>query len=188
MVKACDLTRNDLVGIQGVPHLIEDLKVSTPSARGAATLYRFRFRNLLTKNKLDVTSKGDEAFEQIAFEKRPVQFLFTKQGQYTFMDTEDFSQFILNEEEIEEQKLFLVDNMEGIQALVADGRILTIEMPAGVELKIVECDPVLKGASATSRTKPAKLETGLVVQVPEYMTPGETIRVDTRTRKFLQRA
>jgi len=117
-----------------------------------------------------------------------VQFLFTKQGQYTFMDTEDFSQFILNEEEIEEQKLFLVDNMEGIQALVADGRILTIEMPAGVELKIVECDPVLKGASATSRTKPAKLETGLVVQVPEYMTPGETIRVDTRTRKFLQRA
>ena len=73
-------------------------------------------------------------------------------------------------------------------ALVADGRILTIEMPASVALKIVECDPVLKGASATGRSKPAKLQTGLVVPVPEYLTPGEVIRVDTRTRKFLQRA
>lgn len=188
MIKACDLKRDDLVGIHGVPHLVEDLKISTPSARGAATLYRFRFRNLVSKNKLDVTCKGEEPFEQIAFEKRPVQFLFAKQGQYTFMDSEDFSQFTLNQDEIEEQVPFLVENVEGLQALVADGRLLTLELPAGVELKIAACDPVLKGASATSRSKPATLETGLVVQVPEYMTPGETIRVDTRTRKFLQRA
>lgn len=187
-MKACDLKRDDLVGIHGLPYLVEDLKISTPSARGASTLYRFRFRNLVTKHKIDLTCKGDDAFETIAFEKRPVQFLYAQQGQYTFMDVEDFSQFTLNAGEIEEQAPFLVENMEGIQALVADGRILTLELPAAVELKIAACDPALKGASATSRSKPATLETGLVVQVPEYLTPGEGIRVDTRTRRFLQRA
>jgi elongation factor P len=188
MVKACDLKRNDLVGINGLPHMVEDLKVSTPSARGASTLYRFRFRNLVTRNKVDMTCKGDDPFEPIAFEKRPVQFLFSKQDEYTFMDAEDFTQFVLNKNEIEEQVDFLAEDTEGIVALIADGRILTIEMPASVALKIVECDPVLKGASATGRAKPAKLQTGLVVHVPEYLTPGEVIRVDTRNRKFLQRA
>jgi elongation factor P len=188
MVKAADLKRNDLVGIHGVPHIVEDLKISTPSARGASTLYRFRFRNLVTRNKVDMTCKGDDPLEQISFEKRPVQFLFVQQDQYTFMDAADFSQFVLNRDELADQVDFLAEDMDGLVALVADGRILTIEMPASVALKIVECDPVLKGASATGRAKPAKLQTGLVVQVPEYLTPGEVIRVDTRNRKFLQRA
>lgn len=188
MVKACDLKRNDLVGIHHLPHMVEDLKVSSPSARGAATLYHFRFRNLVTKSKVDISCKGDEPFDQLAFEKRAVQFLFAKQDQYTFMDAEDFSQFTLNKAELDEQTAFLVEDQEGLVALVADGRILTIELPASVTLKIAACDPVLKGASATGRSKPATLETGLVVQVPEYMTPGESIRVDTRIRKFLQRA
>ncbi|MFZ4395975.1 MAG: elongation factor P-like protein YeiP [Kiritimatiellia bacterium] len=188
MIKACDLKRNELIGIQGVPHIVEDLKVSTPSARGASTLYRFRFRNLVTRNKVDMTCKGDDPLEPIAFEKRPVQFLFAKQDEYTFIDAEDFSQFVLNRNELAEQVDYLVEDQDGLMALVADGRILTIEMPASVALKIVACDPVLKGASATGRAKPAKLQTGLSVQVPEYLTPGEVIRVDTRTGKFIQRA
>ncbi len=188
MVKACDLKRNDLVGIRGLPHIVEDLKISSPSARGAATIYHFRFRNLVSKSKEDVSCKGDAPFDQLDFEKRPVQFLFTQQDQYTFMDAEDFSQFTLNRGEIEEQVAILVEDQEGIVALVVDGRVVTIEMPANVVLKITACDPVLKGASATGRSKPATLETGLVVQVPEYLTPGEAIRIDTRTHKFLQRA
>ena len=188
MVKACDLKRDDLVGIRGAPHLVEDLKVSTPSARGAATLYRLRFRNLVTKGKVDLTCKGDDPFEDVAFEKRAVQFLYAQQDVCTFMDAEDFSQFTLLRGEIGEPADFLVENLEGIQALVADGRILALELPASVTLTIRACDPVLKGASATGRFKPATLETGLVVLVPEYLTPGEKIRVDTRTRKFVQRA
>lgn len=188
MIKACDLKRNELVGIHGLPHIVEDLKVSTPSARGASTLYRFRFRNLVTRNKVDMTCKGDDPLEQIAFEKRPVQFLFAKQDEYTFMDAEDFSQFVLNRNELAEQVDYLAEDQDGLVALVADGRILTIEMPASVSLIIVTCDPVLKGASATGRSKPATLQTGLVVQVPEYLTPGDVIRVDTRTGKFIQRA
>jgi elongation factor P len=188
MAKACDLKCGDLVAIQGLPHIVDDLKVSNPSARGAATIYRFRFRNLVTKAKTDVSCKGDEPFTDISVERRPAQYLYAQQDMMTFMDLEDFSQFVLLRGAIEEQAEFLVENMENITALTVDGKVLTIELPASVELKVVECDPVLRGASATARTKPATLETGLVVQVPEYLTAGETIRVDTRTRKFLQRA
>jgi len=188
MIKACDLKSGDLVAIQGAPHIVEDLKVSTPSARGAATIYRFRFRNLVTKAKTDTSCKGDVPFAEISVERRPTQFLYAQDDLLTFMDLEDFSQFTLLRADIAEQAGFLSENMEGITALTVDGKVLTIELPASVELKVAACDPVLRGASATARTKPATLESGLVVQVPEYLTPGETIRVDTRTRKFLQRA
>ncbi len=188
MAKACDLRKGSLIGINGLPHVVEDLKVSTPSARGAASIYRFRFRNLVNKSKQDVSCKGDEPFADIDFEKRPVQYLYKEVDYYTFMDAEDFSQFSLPKDAIEEQILFLVEDMEGIFALVSDGKVLTIEMPQKVELKIASCDPVMKGASVTARSKPATCETGLIVQVPEYLEAGETILVDTATGTYLSRA
>ena len=188
MAKACDLRKGSLIGINGLPHVVEDLKVSTPSARGAASIYRFRFRNLVTKSKQDVSCKGDESFADIDFEKRPVQYLYKEVDLYTFMDAEDFSQFTLPKDTIEEQILYLVEDMEGIFALVSDGKVLTIEMPQKVVLTIETCDPVMKGASVTSRSKPATCQTGLVVQVPEYLEAGETILVDTATGAYLSRA
>lgn len=188
MAKACDLKKGSLVGINGLPHVVEDLKVSTPSARGAASIYRFRFRNLVNKSKQDVSCKGDEPFAEIDFERRPVQYLYREVDLYTFMDTEDFSQFTLPQDAIEEQMLYLVEDMEGIYALLSEGKILTIEMPQKVELTVVECEPIMKGATAASRSKPAKCQTGLVVHVPEYLEVGETIIVDTTTGAFVSRA
>jgi len=188
MTKACELKKGSLVGIHGLPHVLEDLKVSTPSARGAASIYHFRFRNLVTKAKQDVSCKGDEPFADIDFERRPVQYLYKETDLYTFMDTEDFSQFSLPEDALEEQLPYLAEDMEGIFALLSDGKVLTIEMPQKVELTIASCDPVMKGASVTARTKPAKCQTGLVVQVPEYLEAGESIIVDTATGTYLTRA
>jgi elongation factor P len=188
MPKACELKRNDLVEIQGMPYLVETLSVSTPSARGAASIYRFRFRNIVTKAKQDVACKGDESFGVISIERREVQYLYEQQGRYTFMALDDFSQFELNAADIEDPLRYLVPDMEGITALVSDGKVLMIEVPVSVELTIVETDPIVRGASATSRTKPAKLQTGLVVHVPEYITTGERIKVDTRTGEFIKRA
>ncbi len=188
MVKACDLKRGSLVGINNLPHVVEDLKVSTPSARGAASIYRFRFRNLVTKAKLDVSCKGDEPFAEIDFERRPIQYLYKEGDLYTFMDAEDFSQFSLPGTAIEEQLPYLVEDLEGLFALVADGKVLTIELPQKVELKITACDPVMKGATVTARNKPATCQTGLVVQVPEYIEIGELITVDTATGTYLSRS
>ena len=188
MQKACDLKRGSLVGIRSLPHVLENLSVSTPSARGAASVYHFRFRNLVTKAKQDISCKGDEPFEDIDFERRAVQYLYKEADLHTFMDTEDFSQFTIQQDTIEEQLNYLVEDMEGIFALISDGKVLTVEVPQKVVLKIASCDPVMKGATVTARTKPATCQTGLVVQVPEYMESGETIIVDTATGTYLSRA
>jgi elongation factor P len=188
MPKACEVKRGGMVSINGAPHVVDDLTVSTPSARGAATLYKFRFRNLVTGQKEDRTCKGDDPLESVSVERRPVQLSYMQGDVYVFTDLESFEEFSINADDLEEQRQFLRDDLDGMMALISDGRVLTIEMPDVVELKIVQCDPSMRGASATSRTKPATLTTGLVVQVPEYMAPGEVVRVDTRTGKFLSRA
>ncbi|MBR3085037.1 MAG: elongation factor P [Kiritimatiellae bacterium] len=189
MIKACDLARNGIVSIGGAPYIVEELKVSTPSARGAAAIFRFRFRNLITKTKLDQACHGDDKFDELDFEKRPVQFLYREQsGVYTFMDTEDYSQFSLNADELGDQVYFLVEDMEDIKALIVNGTPVAIELPPNVVLKIADCEPTMKGQTVTARTKSAKLSTGLSVQVPEYITPGEMVKIDTRTGDFLGRA
>jgi elongation factor P len=188
MPKACDVRRGDVVAIDGAPHTVEQLTVSTPSARGSASLYRFRFRNLTTRNKVDKTLKGDDVLDACQFEKRAVQFSYASGNALTFMDSEDYSEITLNEDDIAYERQFITEDMEGIQALVSDGRVLGLELPPVAVLEVVECDPSVRGASATARTKPATLSTGLIVQVPEYLARGETIRVDTRTAEFLSRA
>ena len=188
MPRAAELKKGDIVGINNVPHALEDLKVSTPSARGAASIYRFRFRNLITKAKLDAAVKGDELYADIDLDRRPVQYLYKEGDLFTFMDTESYDQFTLPQDMLEAQLPYLVDDMEGISALVSDEKVLAIELPQKVVLTIESCDPVMKGATVTSRNKPATCQTGLVVMVPEYMESGEDIIVDTATGTFLSRA
>ena len=189
MIKACDLGRNGIVSINGAPYIVEELKISTPSARGAASIYRFRFRNLITKAKLDQACHGDDKFDELDFEKRQVQFLHKEQsGEYTFMDTEDYSQFSLSADELGDQTGYLVEDMEDIKALIVNGAPVAIELPPNVVLEIADCEPTMKGQTVTARTKSATLSTGLPVQVPEYITPGEKVKIDTKTGAFLGRA
>lgn len=187
MIKACDLTKNSVVEFNGDPHVVEQMRTQSPSARGASTLYKIRFRNVRTRAKLDQTFKGDDPVKESDFDTRLVSFSFREGNRFTFMDLEDYNQFELMEDEIEDAIPYLVDGMEGIQALMQNGKVLCIHMPDAVELRIAECAPSMRGASVTARTKAATLETGLVLQVPEYMEQGERVRVDTRTGGFVQR-
>ena len=139
MSKACDLTRNSIVAINGAPYVVEELKVSTPSARGAASIFRFRFRNLITKAKLDQACHGDDKFDDVDFEKRDVQFLYKETGGlYTFMDTEDYSQFTLNADDLGDQVGYLAEDMEGIKSLIVNGAPVAIELPPNVVLEIAD--------------------------------------------------
>ncbi len=187
MIKACDLTKNSVVELNGDPHVVEQLRTQSPSARGASTLYKIRFRNVRTRAKLDQSYKGDDPVKETEFDTRLVSFSFREGDRFTFMDLEDYSQFELMADEIEDSVPYLVDGMEGIKALMQNGKVLCIQLPDAVELQIAECAPSMRGASVTARTKAATLETGLVLQVPEYMEQGERIRVDTRTGDFVQR-
>ncbi len=104
------------------------------------------------------------------------------------MDSENYEQFVLTADAVEEESVFLFDGLEGINAIISDGHLLGIELPTTLALEITECAPGMKAASSSARTKPATLTTGLVVQVPEYLTPGETIKINTETREFISRA
>ena len=188
MIKACDLKKQSVIDIDGTPHCIENITQQAPTARGGNTLYKVRFRNVSTKQKVDKTYRGEDVLQETTYETSEVQYLYKNGDRYSFMDLASYEQFELVEEDVEECLPFLLEEMEGIMALVSAGKVLTLRMPDTVVLEIVECAPSMRGASATARTKPATLSTGLVVQVPEYIEPGETIRVDTRERKYLSRA
>lgn len=188
MPKANELKNGMVIDISGIPHVVKQIEVKSPSARGAATLYHIRYNNMETGQKLDETYKGDDLLKEADCERVPVQFSYEDGDNWVFMNSEDFSQYELPLEDIEDMKGYITPDMEGLQALIMDGKLLTLILPASVELAVVETPPSMKGASATSRTKPAKLSTGLEVQVPEYIERGEIVRVSTQTGKFQSRA
>src|SRR5262245_43357648 len=158
-----------VVEIDGVPHMIEQIQVQTPSARGAATLYKVRARNLKTKARVEKTYRGTDALNESSFERRPVQYLYRDADELHFMDSTNFNQFSIALEELRDQAPFMTENMEGVQALVVDDEVIAIELPDTVELPIVETTPGVRGNSATGRTKPATLSTRFVLHVPEHL-------------------
>ena len=165
--------------------IIESITVQTPSARGAATLYKYRGRNLITRQKVDITLKGTESLDEADFERRPVKMMYTDPGEIHLLDQENYNQYSIALEDIKEQTAYITEGLEGMLALIYNDECVGIQIPTTVELKVTQCDPVDRGNSATGRTKPATLETGLTVNVPEYLAEGELIKVDSRTGEFI---
>ncbi|ARU57825.1 MAG: elongation factor P-like protein YeiP [Pseudomonadales bacterium] len=188
MPKANELKRGMVVDIDGVPYIVKNVEVKSPSSRGAATLYKIRFNNLQTKQKRDESLKGEDFFKEADCARVSVQYSYLDGDTFYFMNQEDYSQYGLNRDDIGDDVAFLVDGLEGITALLLDGNLIGIELPASVVMTVVDTAPGIKGASASARTKPATLTTGFEVQVPEYLEPGEEIRINTSTRKFMSRA
>jgi len=185
---AKEIKRGTIVNYNDGPCIIETISVQSPSARGAATYYKYRARNLVTKQKVDITLRGGESLDEADFQRRAVKYLYADGSQIYFMDNENYEQYPLAKEDIEDELQYLTEELEGVSVLIYNEQPAGIQVPMTVELEVTQCDPGVKGNSATSRTKPATLETGLVVQVPEYLSQGEKIKVDTRTGEYLSRA
>ena len=188
MYTTSDLKKGLIIEFDDAPHMVEKLEVSTPQARGGATIHKVRLRNLKTKGKVDKSFRGGETFGQPDFEKRAVQFLYRDQDKFHFMDAQTFDQFEFELEDIEWEAKFLKDEMEGIKSFVYNDQVIGLEIPPVVELEITETMPAVRGNSATARTKAATLETGHVIQVPEHIAQGVMVKVDTSTGDFLGKA
>jgi elongation factor P len=185
---AKDLKPGGIVKHNDAPVMIESVTVQSPSARGGTTLYKFRARNLVTRQKVDLVCKGTDNLTDADFEKRPVTLMYSDVEQVHLLDQQDYNQYSLQRADVADEMQYVTEGLEGMFALIYNEQCVGLQLPAAVALDIVECDPGVKGNSATSRTKPAKLQTGLTIQVPEYLKQGETIKVDTRTGAFLSRA
>jgi elongation factor P len=132
--------------------------------------------------------KGTESLDQADFERRDVQVMFADATHLHLMDIENYNQYEVALDDVRDQIPYMPDGLEGVRALIYNDECVGIDIPATVELLITQCDPGVRGNSATSRSKPATMQTGLVVQVPEYIAEGEKIKVDTRNGQFLSRA
>lgn len=188
MSYAKELKKGHIVQIDNNYCLVRQVETKNPSARGASTLYKIRFSTVPAGQKLEQTCAGDDQFTDVDMQRRNVSLLYKEGDEYTFMDSEDYSQYLVNGSTIEEQLLYLYDGMEGLTALLVEGHMLAIDLPSSIALKITDTSPAIKGASAAARTKTARLSTGLEVQVPEYLSNGEVIKVNTETGKFMSRA
>jgi elongation factor P len=187
-MKASELRKGVVLRVNGRNILIKGVDVQSPSSRSGSTLYKVRGHDVVSKQKFEASLKGEEALQTVEFERRPVQYLYQDTDACTFMDKETYEQYSLDNAALEEERRYLDDGLEGITALVADGAVLGIELPATVALEVVDTAPAMKAASSSARTKPATLTTGLVVQVPEYLTIGERIKINTVTGEFISRA
>lgn len=185
MISVNDLRNGMTIEMDGtVYQVIEFLHVKP--GKGAAFV-RTKLKNILTGATIETTFRAGEKVEQANVDRREYQFLYADQGVWVFMNNETFEQIELTKEQVGNAPNFLLENMT-VQIASWKGQVIGVDLPNTVELKVVETEPGFKGDTATGTYKPAKLETGYVVQVPLFVNTGDVIKVDTRTGEYLSRA
>ena len=171
MPRANEIKKGMVLNYNGKLLLVKDIDIQSPTARGAATLYKMRFSDVRTGLKVEERFKGDDIVDTVTLTRRYVDFSYVDGNEYVFMDKEDYTPYTFTKDQIEEELLFMPEGgMPDMQVLTWDGQLLALELPQTVDLEIVETAPGIKGASASARNKPATLSTGLVIQVPEYLS------------------
>jgi elongation factor P len=147
---------------------------------------RTRLKNIDTGALIEKTFRAGEKLESVRTESRPMTYLYRDGDLLYFMDTETYEQLAVSLEVVGDAVGYIVPNGT-VSVLSADGEVVSVEPPAHVDLEVAETDPGLKGDTATGGSKPATLETGVVVQVPLFVNAGDRVRVDTRTNEYLTR-
>jgi len=187
MLTASEFKRGLRIEIDADPYTIMDVHFQSPSARGASTLVKAKVRNLRTGNVFDRSFKATDKVVEAEVALRPVQYLYADDDGCHFMDGESYEQFALGRDALGDDAGYLIEGLSGIRSLVFKGRVMSIELPQSVQLRIRETDPPIRGATAQAQTKPATLETGLVIQVPSYLESDDVVQVDTRDGHFMAR-
>ncbi|MBX6765238.1 MAG: elongation factor P [Rubrobacteraceae bacterium] len=147
---------------------------------------RTRLRNMDTGAVIEKTFRAGEKVEDIRTESKEMQYLYRDGDLFYFMDLETFEQVAIPLDVVGDAVNYIVPNGT-VSVLYADGEVVSVQPPAHVDLEVTQTDPGVKGDTATGGSKPATLETGLVVQVPLFISEGDRVRVDTRTREYLTR-
>jgi elongation factor P len=184
MYDLSDFKKGLKIMCEGNPYTILDFQHVKPGKGNQFT--RTKMRNLLTGQLLERTFKSGERFEVPDVAHREMSFLFKDETGFTFMDKENYEQILLTPDVIGDQKLYLIENLDVI-ILFYNERPVSIDVPKSINLKIVDTDPGFKGDTVSGGTKPATLETGLVVKVPLHISVGDVLKIDTTTGNYVER-
>ncbi len=181
-----DLRKGMAIDLDGEPHVVVDYERSKMQQR--APTMRIRFREIRSGRVVDRSFSGfDVKFTQAEVQRRRAQYIYSDDGLYYFMDMETFEQFPLPEEQLQDAVQYMVDQVEADLVLHEDVPI-AVEMPITVDMRVTMTDPGHRGDTAQGATKPATLETGLVVNVPLFVSTDDVIKVDTRNGQYISRA
>ena len=181
---AKDIRRGMVILYSNVPHRVLDCQHRTPGNLRA--FVQAKLRNIVTGLSTEARFSSTEAVERVTLEQHEMEFLYESDGLYNFMNTENFEQVALDGDVLGDAVNYLIPNSR-IVIEFHDVTPMGVELPKTIDLKVTDTPPGLKTATVTNALKPATTETGLVVQVPNFINTGDVIRVDTETGAYLQR-
>jgi len=188
-MKATEIKRGTVLEHLGKYWSVRDVERSAPTGRGGNTTFRFWLYQVGTEIKLDLSLRADDDMTEVELLRRDANFSYMDGDNYVFMDAEDYTQYVLSPAMVGDLPLYSVDgSLPDTQLMLIDGEPVGLKLPAVVELEVVDTAPYVKGASATGRSKPAKLSTGHEVSVPEYVENGVRVRVNTESGEYTGRA
>ncbi len=179
-----DLKKNVKLQFNGQPWVVTQFEFVKPG-KGQG-LYKCKIKNMITGAVVDRTWRSGEKLEAADVESRGYEYLFQAGETFTFMDTSTYEQIEVNAELIGTDSRFLMDNL-GVDILFYNGSPVGVTLPSHVVMKVDECEPGVKGDTATGATKSAKMETGFELQVPLFIKTGHRLKIDTRTGGYVER-
>lgn len=185
MINSGELRKGSKLMFEGNPYIVVDF-MHVKMGRGRPHV-KAKMKNLLTSAVVEKSFLTTESFDEPDLENRTMQYLYSQGDNFTFMDSKTFDQITVSGEVLGDSKWYLIENEE-YTVLLYTGSPISIDLPASVVLEVTESEPAVKGDSVSNITKPAKVETGLVLKVPLFVKEGDKIKIDTRTGEYIERA
>ena len=185
MIKASELRKGKLISFEGDLYTVHESRHVAKGNKGS--YMQTKLRGIKSGNMIDMRFNVNDRIETPFLDTKPYEYLYREGSDYVLMDQETYDQIHVSEDVMGEAHLYLKGN-ETVMCSAVEGAIVSTELPNTVELTITDTPPIVKGATATNQSKDAELETGLKIKVPPFIAPGETVRVDTRTGEYLERA
>ncbi len=184
MYSTTDFKKGLRIEMEKEPYEIIDFQHVKPGKGGA--FVRTKLKSLISGKVIDRTLRAGEKVETPDIEEKNMQYLYSEGDDFVFMDNETYEQIHINKEASAESAGFLLENIN-VKILYYNGKHINIEVPNFIDIKIAQTEPGLRGDTVSGATKPATLETGLVIGVPLFLNEGDIIKVDTRTKSYIER-
>ena len=187
-MKAYDVKKGNVVEYNNAVYQIRDIERSSPQGRGGNVKFRFTMYSVPGGTKFDLSLGGEDELKEVELSRRQVTYSYKDGDAFVFLDDEDYTPYTLDADVVGDAAGYIIADLGGFYVQIIDDQPVGLQLPASVSLEVIETPPELKGGTATKRPKPAKLETGIEIMVPEYIGTGERVLVNTATGEFAGRA
>ena len=187
-MKAFEARKGNVIEHAGTVYQVRDIERSSPQGRGGNVKYRFTMYSVPGGVKYDLSVGAEDELREVELSRRESNFSYKDGDAFVFLDAEDYTPYQLDADVVGDAAGYITEGLEGCYVLLIEDAPVAVQLPPTVVLEVVDTPPELKGGTATKRPKPARLNTGIEIMVPEYIVTGERIEVSTATGEFAGRA